>query len=197
MKIKETRSILAIIDKATDGIEYTSGERSNLFMALFDISFEHAKSIAILIENGKFGSAYALSRSLIESFIRGAWIQNCATQVEVERLSQRDKINKEFGKLIEEVEASREWPDFFSWIKDNLFKNMHSYTHGGNQLTARRFAGDSLVHLPDVEEINALCRLAVTVSFLCLTSVAKCAVVKDIDKLVADLDNKIRNNLLK
>ncbi len=197
MKIKETRSILARIDKATDGIEYTSSERSNLFMALFDISLEHAKSIVILIENGKFGSAYTLARPLIETFIRGAWVQKCATQVEVERFSQRDKIKKDFGTLIEEVESKTGWPDFFSWIKDNLYKNMNSYTHGGNQLTARRFAGDSLVHVPDVEEINALCRLSAMVSFLCLTSIANCAVITDIKNLVVDLDSEIDNKLLK
>jgi hypothetical protein len=72
-------------------------------MALFDISIEHATSIVILIENDKFGSAYTLARPLIETFIRGAWVQNCATQVEVERFSQRDKIKKDFGTLIEEV----------------------------------------------------------------------------------------------
>ena len=197
MKIKETRSILAKIDKVTDGIEYTSSERSNLFMALFDISLEHAKSIVILIENGKFGSAYTLARPLIETFIRGAWVQSCATQVEVENLSQRDKINKNFGTLIDEVESKTGWPDFFSWIKNNLYKNMNSYIHGGNQLAARRFSGDSLIHIPDVEEINALCRLAAMVSFLCLTSIANCAAISDIDNLVADLDSDIHSNLLK
>jgi hypothetical protein len=166
-------------------------------MALFDISLEHGKSIVILIENAKFGSAYALARPLIETFIRAAWVQNCATQIEVERLSNRDKINKNLGALIEEVETKTGWPNFFSWIKDNLYKNMHSYTHGGNQLTARRFSDDSLVHIPDVEEVNALCRLAAIVSFLCLTSIAKCAAVTDIDNLVVELENKIRNNLLK
>ena len=65
MKTKETRSVLSKIDKATDGIEYSSSEKNNLFMALFDISLEHAKSILILIENGKFGSAYALARPLV------------------------------------------------------------------------------------------------------------------------------------
>ena len=68
-------------------------KKNNLLMALFDISLEHAKSILILIENGKFGSAYALARPLVESFLRGAWIQNCATDAEVTRLSDKDKIN--------------------------------------------------------------------------------------------------------
>jgi len=196
MKIKETRSVLAKIDKATDGIEYSPSEKNNLFMALFDISLEHAKSILILIENGKFGSAYALARPLVESFIRGAWIQNCATDTEVTRLSEKDKINKDFSVLIDEVEGTTGWPNFFSWVKDNLYKNMNSYTHGGNQLVARRFSGDSLIHIPDVQEINALLGLATIVGFLCLTSIANHATIKDIDNLVADLDNKIHTNIL-
>jgi hypothetical protein len=196
MKIKETRSILATIDKATDGIEYTSSERSNLFMALFDVSMEHAKSIIILIEHGKFGSAYALARPLLETFIRAAWIQNCATEIEVERLAKRDKIKKNFGVLIEEVERKTGWPDFFSWIKDNILKNMHSYTHGGKELAARRFKGDKLVHMPDVGEINALCRLSAIISFLCLTSVAESAEIPDIDNLAMKLNHQIKTKLL-
>ena len=98
--------------------------------------------------------------------------------------------------LIDEVECTTGWPNFFSWVKDNLYKNMNSYTHGGNQLAARRFSGDSLIHIPDVPEINALLGLATIVGFLCLTSIANHATIKDIDNLVADLDNEIHTKIL-
>ena len=195
MKTKETRKILAKIDSITEGIEYTSSEKNNLFMALFDISMEHAKSIVILIENGKFGSAYALARPLIETFIRAAWVQNCATDVEVERFSQRDKINKELGVLISEVEESNKWPGVFSQIKENLYKNLNSYTHGGNQLTARRFKDEKLVHNPDVDEINVLLRLSVLVSFLCITSVSETAEINNAATIAKELNEEMKSEI--
>ena len=195
MKTKETRTILAKIDSITDGIEYISSERNNLFMALFDISMEHAKSILILIEKGKFGSAYALARPLIETFIRAAWVQNCATDVEIERFSQRDKINKNFGILISEVEESTKWPDVFSQIKEGLYNNLNSYTHGGNQLTARRFKDEKLVHIPDNDEINVLLRLSVLVSFLCFTSVSETAEIDNAATIANELNEEMKSNI--
>ena len=51
---------------------------------------------------------------------------------------KRDKIDKEFGLLVSEVEASAQWPNTLSQIKKQLYKNLNSYTHGGNQITARQ-----------------------------------------------------------
>ena len=195
MKTADTRTILVKIDAVINGVEYTSSERNNLFMALFDVSMEHAKSILILIENGKFGSAYALARPMLETFIRGAWFQNCATDGEVERFVKRDKKDREFGLLVSEVEASAQWPNTLSQIKKQLYKNLNSYTHGGNQITARRFTDDQLVHTPDKGEINSLLSLSTLVSFLCFTSIAETASIKNAASIAEELNEAIQNKL--
>lgn len=195
MKTADTRTILAKIDAVVNGFEYTSSERNNVFMALFDVSMEHAKSILILIENGKFGSAYALTRPMLETFIRGSWFQNCATDGEVERFVKKDKINKEFGLLVSEVETSAQWPNALSNIKEQLYKNLNSYTHGGNQITARRFTDDQLVHIPYKDEINSLLSLCALVSFLCFTSIAETARIENAASIAGELNEVIQNKL--
>lgn len=195
MTTKQTRTILAKIDAVTNSIEYTSSEKNNLLMALFDVSMEHSKSIVILIENGKFGSAYALTRPMLETFIRGAWVQNCASEEEIKRFAQRDKINKNFGVLVAEVENSTQWPKVFSQIKEKLYKNLNSYTHGGNQLTARRFQDNNLVHIPDTEEINVLLRLSALISFLCFTSIAETATINNAASIAKELNEEMKEKL--
>ena len=195
MKTAETRRILAKIDSAINGAEFTSSEKSNLLMALFDVSIEHAKSITILIENGKFGSAYALGRSMFETFIRGAWIQYCATNEEIKRFSQRDRIKKEFGELIAEVEITKKWPNLFSQIKDKSYKNLNSYTHGGNQILSRRFKDGNLMHFPDIDEINALLRLSALVAFLCFLSISEVATIKNAALIAEDLNKEMKDTL--
>lgn len=197
MKILETRSILSKIDANLEGIEFISDERNNFSLPLFDISIDHAKSILILCENGIFSSAYALARPMFECYVRAKWLQYCATSKQIEKIKEKDNFPLSLGKMIEAIESVEEIPKALSKMKDHLIKNLHSYTHGGVQLTARRYSGNDLVHKPDTEEINGLLRMVGILSFLAFVAIITISNTIGKDSATEQIYSEIDNNLLK
>ena len=173
MKIIQTRNILAQIDKELDGIEYISNDRNDISLPLMDISIDHAKAIIVLSENGILSSAYALTRPMFECFVRAVWVQYCSSEEKLKQIRENDNFPRQLGVMIEAIEKQAEWLKGLSRIKKLLLNNMHSYTHGGIQLTARRFAGNNLVHLPNKDEVNALLQMVSIISFLAFTEIIK------------------------
>jgi hypothetical protein len=76
---------------------------------------------------------------MFESFIRAAWIQDCACDEQISRIREKDDFPLSLGRMLESVEEAKSWPGTLSNIKNVALKNMHSYTHGGSQPIARRF----------------------------------------------------------
>ena len=187
MKTQSALKILSLIDKTWNGIEFIADERNNFSLALLDISFDHCKSILILCENGLFASAYALARPMYECFIRGAWIQHCATQKQIEKIKEKDEFPLTLRNMVKNVESKTKWPKALSNMMKYLIKNMHSYTHGGVQIVARRFDGDNMVHLPDTEEINALFRFLLIIAFVAFTETLSISGIEN--------KNKAMNNI--
>jgi hypothetical protein len=164
--MKFTRTILSKIDNELEGLSYDANDRNNLSSALFDIAIDHSKSIIILLENGIYSSAYSLVRPMFESFVRAAWVQHCATDEQIKKVITKDKFPLSLGEMLDAVEKDRDWSRTLSKIKESAITNMHSYTHGGMQLIARRFTGSELVHIPDPEEVNELLKFLAIMSFL-------------------------------
>lgn len=171
MKIQETRSILAEIDANLEGIEFIADDRNDFSLPLFDISIDHAKSIIILCENGIFSSAYALARPMFECYVRASWLQNCATEEQIAKIKEKDIFPLNLGQMIEAIETPEDMPKALSNMKNLLIKNLHSYTHGGVQLTARRYSGTDLVHKPDKDEVDGLLRMLSLIAFLSFVAI--------------------------
>ncbi len=198
MKIIQTRKILAQIDKELEGIEYISDDRNDISLSLLDISIDHAKAIIVLSENGIFSSAYALARPMFECFVRAVWVQYCSSKEKLEQIRENDDFPRQLGVMIEAIEKQTEWPKGLSSMKKLLLNNMHSYTHGGIQLAARRFAGNNLVHLPNKDEVNALLRMVSIISFLAFTEIIKISGTPNKDHftevIYKEIEEKILNN---
>jgi hypothetical protein len=165
-RLSETRKILAIIDKQVDGIEVAASDRNMLSGALLDITRDHAKAIVVSLENKLYASAYALQRSLFECFVRGAWIQRCASEEEIARVIRKDKFKLKFGAMLDAVEEKQEWGTTLSLAKATYLHYMNSYTHGGFQLIARRFKDGCIEHNVNEEEIADILLYVATISVL-------------------------------
>ena len=196
MKIKETRSILAEIDANLEGIEFISDDRNDFSLPLFDISIDHAKSIIILCENGIFSSAYALARPMFECYVRASWLQNCATEEQISKIKEKDKFPLNLGQMIEAIEAPDDMPKALSNMKSLLIKNLHSYTHGGVQLTARRYSGTDLVHKPDQDEVNGLLRMLSLIAFLSFVAIIAITKTEGRDPEIRKIYTEIESRLL-
>jgi hypothetical protein len=164
--LANTRNLLAIIDKEVDGIEFEANDRNRLSGALFDVALDHAKGIVVLLENNIYASAYALGRPLFECFVRAAWIQHCARDDDIAQVITKDEFKLNFGEMLNAIEKKQEWPKTLTELKKNVWKSMHSYTHGGLQLVSRRFKDGFVEHDVDEKEIDSLLRIVALISFL-------------------------------
>jgi hypothetical protein len=185
--MKDLRNILAKIDIELSGLSYTADGKNDLSIPLLDVSIEHAKAIVLLIENSLYASGYALVRPMFESFIRAAWIQHCANAEQIVRIREKDEFLLSLGKMLESVEEVKDWPGTLSNIKKVALKNMHSYTHGGSQLIARRFNNGDLVHDIDDEELYGVKQFVSMLAFLSFNEIVFIARTPNKDKFIKEL----------
>ena len=119
-----------------------------------DQALEHQKAIVLLVRRHHFGSALALIRVAFESYVRGVWLHQCATDTELSNYT-RDKLKKEFYQLIAEVETTEAFKEgVLSAIKKRSWKAMNSFTHSGYSQAVRRNTQDSIE--PNYEEKEVL-----------------------------------------
>ena len=125
-----------------DDVDVPKQRRILLSVLCYDLVIEHHVGIATLLQSKVNGSAFALVRPLFEGFVRGAWLRHCATDAEVDRYVVNDRIDHEFGELVEAVEGVDAFRvGVFSRLKNSAWRAMNSYTHGGMQQIDRRRTG--------------------------------------------------------
>lgn len=128
-----TRSLLATLDQEVDGMAFDASDKNRISAALFDVALDHAEGIVLLLENKIYASAYSLSRSLFETFVRATWIQHCATDSEVNRVIKKDEFKLTFGEMLDAVEKK-------AGVGENAYDNEATGMEIDEQLYARRVA---------------------------------------------------------
>lgn len=141
--LEGAREQIAWIRENLVGIELKGDHRHRIPAQLFDLAIEHGSGIHNLIAANICASAFALVRSEFECFVRGAWLHHCASDAEIETFIAKDRIEANFGALIDAVEQKPGFDSkFLSNVKDSAMKAMHGYTHGGIHQVSRRMDGD-------------------------------------------------------
>ncbi|UZJ43811.1 DUF5677 domain-containing protein [Marinimicrobium sp. C6131] len=173
------RNMLAFIDPKVHEFASADSQRSAVAGALYDVANEHAKGICTLLENHHYASAFALTRSLFETFVRAAWILHCATDKEFNTFVTKDKIELEskerftFGEMVKAVEKARDWPDTLSGIKDHAWNALNSYAHGGQLQVTRRYDGVTIQPHHDPEQVDEIVRFSAMLTFLTFSEIAE------------------------
>ena len=148
------------ITKSLDDLEISRERRILLSVSCYDIVIEHHIGIAALLKSNINGSAFALVRPLFETFVRGVWLRNCASENEIEKYVS-DRLDKKFYQLIEEVEKVDGFQDcVLRGLKDSAWKAMNSYTHGGIQQAGRRSTGAYIEPDYSEEEITEVIKVS-------------------------------------
>jgi len=101
--INESEELIQWIEKQINGLEIFSEERIRLAPGCLDMALEHQKAIVLLVANKLYGSAFALARLIFEAYVRGIWLQLCASEEEVEKF-KKDGVEKMFDTLVREIE---------------------------------------------------------------------------------------------
>ena len=160
------------IAERLDGLELPGGTRSSLSISSHDLVIEHHLGIVVLARDQIYGSAFALVRSLFETFVRGVWLRHCATDSEIQNY-QSDRLSLRFGQLVAAVETVPGFGDgVLSGLKWNSWSAMNSYTHGGALQAGRRFSGESVEPNYDAEEVAEVIRLSGTFALMAFQQIA-------------------------
>lgn len=140
-----------------DGLEIKKGRRVLLSIGCLDQAIEHHVAICQLLKCRVNGSAFALVRLIFESFVRGVWLKNCATESQLKKF-ETDKLNLHFWELLEAIESLESFRSgMLGRLKEQAWTAMNSFTHTGFQQASRRF-GKELIEptYTDAEVIEVL-----------------------------------------
>jgi hypothetical protein len=85
-----------------------------------------------------YGSAFAISRLLLEAYVRGVWLHQCASDDDLKRF-EVGSLNRTFGSLIEDIEKLEGFREgVLSAVKRASWSAMCGFTHTGFGQVARR-----------------------------------------------------------
>jgi len=156
------------IDQHTSNIELSADERSLIAIGCFDIVLEHQASIALLHSYKHYGSSLALLRPLAESFVRGLWLLQCATEKDL-RIFKKDNDDKAFGfsKLIRDIETNIGTPSgVLSAFKAASWSTLCSFTHTGFHQVSRRHSPGKVEENYSEAELARILRVAAALGLM-------------------------------
>jgi hypothetical protein len=142
--INRSKALSVWMSQNIDGMAIPADQRSRLAAGCLHLMLEHHDGIILLIDHGAYGSAFALLRLAFESYVRGVWLSQCATEEELEAF-KKEKLGKSFGSLIKELEQR---PGFSSGVlsiaKQQSWGFLNSLTHSGFAQVVRRHSAVAL-----------------------------------------------------
>jgi hypothetical protein len=142
--IDKSESLIQWLDKQIDGLQVSADSRLRLSVACLDMALEHQKAIVLLVANKLCGSAFSLIRLEFESYVRGVWLQLCASESEIEKF-KNDKLKKTLTSLIQDIENCDGFEEgILSAAKTENWIAMNSFTHCGYLQAARRNKEESI-----------------------------------------------------
>ena len=151
--VLNSEKLIQWADSKIDGLEVSSDDRPRIVASCLDVALEHQKAVILLIANKLYASA-ALIRLLFEAYVRGLWFNYCANDKEIEKF-KKDKMNKEVGKLIEDIEKIDGYNiGTLSSAKKAGWKAMNSFTHSGFNQIVRRNTESTIEPNYEIEEIE-------------------------------------------
>lgn len=184
--LQKSKALTVTIDSLLQGQDVPSEEKSYVPCGCFDVVLEHREAIIVLIESGLNGSAFSLVRPVYETYIRGLWLLNCASETEIRRFLG-NKIERKFQKIIDDIESCEGYEDgVLSMIKKMAWNSMCGYTHGGWHQIGRRFNGNSIEPNYNSGEVIEILNFINAIGIFVVSDVARAA--KNQQLLIAAVD---------
>ena len=136
--ISQAKNFGVWLHKKTNGKNLPSKETNVAGVCLLQHSLDVADATIILLEHDLQGPAWTLARPLLESFVRGIWILQCASDEQVENF--RNGKCPLFPELLKAMADHDEAKLHADWVRAQT-KNkdiFHDFTHGGIEHAMRR-----------------------------------------------------------
>ncbi len=160
--MQSAKPILAMHSFSTD-------PRTLTVIGFISVLFEHQESILLLVNHDMAGSASALFRPVVEGAYRALWINLPATDAEVKKFNEKDKIDLEFGDIARALDNAYDMGGFFKDFKTRAWKHLNSYTHGGMHQIGRRFVKQEIANNYTEDEIYEMTTSVTTIVLLAIS----------------------------
>jgi hypothetical protein len=152
---------------------FTDDHRTATVIGFISILVEHQESILLLVMHDKAGSAAALVRPVVEGAFRTLWINLPATDAEVKKFNEKDKIDLGFGRIATALDNAYGTGDFFQNYKARVWEHLNSYTHGGMHQIGRRFVKHEVANNYSEQQIYEITTTVTTIVLLTIQSFLK------------------------
>jgi hypothetical protein len=173
-----------------DGVSFSTADRARVSVSLHHLCIEHHTGIHTLVDQGVYGSAFALFRPQFEAYVRGAWYHFCALDSQVSKFLKGDDpppINKQIADL----EAAGGFDSgSLSRMKAQVWNNLNDFTHGGAIQVKARNTRDEVIQSYKPAHVDGL--VTASSSLALLAGVGIAAVVAD-DALAVHLRDEYRS----
>ena len=163
-KLDKGRNRRLKIDEMALKYTYPKTRRGILLLGYFSIIVEHHEGLFLLIQNKLYGPAYALLRTMYEPLHRALWVNECATDSQIDKIID-DKFKDEnifprMDIMVDAIDNAYKTGSFYRQTKDNLWNIMNDWTHSGLRQLARQFAGNVVVPNYDLDEVFEVLKFA-------------------------------------
>jgi hypothetical protein len=148
---------------------FPADPRTLTVIGFISVLIEHQESILLLATHNLAGSASALFRPVVEGAYRALWINLPATDAEVKRFNEKDKIDPGFGDIAMALDNAYGMGDFFQDFKTRAWKHLNSYTHGGMHQIGRRFLKNEVANNYSEDEIYEMTTSVTTIVLLAIS----------------------------
>lgn len=168
------------------------GRRAAIIPALqYDQCIEHQVAIVSLLHDHVYGSAFALLRASTESLVRGVWLQDCATTVQLDAFADNDRLPRglTFKTMVSACTEGDAFEDAW-WLAslEAAWETMNSYTHSGTLQLGRRLRGREIQpNYKDEEVIEVL----LTAGTSALVALRQIAVLARQPALIAEVNGRL------
>lgn len=156
--IKQAKDFTVWLHERTNERNYPDGVRHRVSHAILQLSEDIGDAILVLLDANLPGPALSLARPLFESYVRGYWLLNCASDEQVEQFLGGKCPN--FAVLLASIPMEADSGG--KWIHENCEKNLktfHDLTHGGSEHVKRRINKHSVEPSYSEEDLVSLLKL--------------------------------------
>jgi hypothetical protein len=155
-ELKLSEEVVTEIKRVLSAHKFSDDEWSTVVIGFIAQGIEHHEALVLLLRSKLIGSGFALVRSIIEILVRGVWITTCATDAQVKKFRDQDKLDLTFGEMSELIDKAC-GIEFFHDFKTRSWKALNSYAHTGVLQLGRRFSGQKVEpSYTDNEQIEAI-----------------------------------------
>jgi hypothetical protein len=146
-------------------------QRNMLLLTCWSLVFDLDKGILCLLRNDLHGSAFALSRPIVEATIRAHLALSCTDENLKKILDDTYRVN--YSTVGKEIDGFFKLHGLFDKFLRESTPLLHSFTHSGRAQLARRVDGTNITPRYAESEIGALIRVGSSAAFMATSLVTK------------------------